>query len=1160
MSTVAQVQTKAKASANLASVTVRAQSGLLLRKCACGESAGLDGECEECREKKLTMQRKGINGAEPPAVPPSQGQPSNSGGAQKGAGHNISQIRVSPAPQEKMQAKLTVNEPGDKYEQEADRVAEQVMRMAAPEDSKEVQPAGPTQDLYIQRLDLAGEKKHKHGEEEEKVKESLLTKKFANEAPAPGVPPELQTRIDSIRGGGQPLPAATRAFMEPRFGHDFRQVRVHTDDRAAETARAVKALAYTVGRDVVFGTGQYAPETATGKRLLAHELTHVVQQGNASTDGLYRKASDAPTVAQSQPQPQTQSQAQVPVTQAQKTISAQLREEAKADALTIRDLLRDTNWLGKLSSEHQTKIMAIAEKWANKPPTGLKLSPFDFFLAGLRSVIFEIGHVIKEYTSSFDRMFHLMDGDRVTQFKQMMQAHANVFKNEKAIDEVKFEITKEDVIEGVELAADVAAATAELAAAGVTGGASELIILVSWLADALPKLYNSAKAIIGFVDTIRNTRLDDIKQLFSAGGIGNLLVRALFGEVQSLPSAETEEKSEETEKEPEGGKGEKGLVKLLNTITRVMKALKRAYGKFAGFVNKVLSSINITNQKWFESFSIAYASMVQLAQAVTDPEAVFDEAAGKLREVVGGFFKGIKTKVGEVVETIKARVQAITSPAQLLKTLADKAVEWVLNFIITNPPSRLFKLFARVVEKISGKSLVELLREKVKFADDIIKKIAESGPVQKIIAPLKEPVSRITGAIESAAGDVGSVVNNLESRTEAFMSNGVQMVKELTGINPNQPGAEVGAKAEETPPAQEKTQGQAEGTPQGQFESPGDFLGIIKHGIHSRLMAIGQRNLLARGKALGTAVLEKGKVLGKAALQKGKEKIKGLLLGPKLDFEARGEHHELWVEDRNGRIVTLVASDEQTIQEKIEAYTYALEDLKDLKEKNHAHSLINSLQKLNGQIILAGDKKSSTREQLKPQMAQLVKQLEEMMPLKKRYKEGSKSPKAKEDVRVNPTTGQVVITSKIGSAVPRGDYEELLPLGKDVNLPGWVRAHLVGPGTGKEFSAGIMYAPPEYNSSLAKMIEIRMQELNKELENRKAASPKDRHVEFWQRCIATPFDRSTRRLKEAQYEIFTDSGNTLMFITLIIDHPTPQRPVPKVLVEVKPVGIVSEVI
>lgn len=82
-----------------------------------------------------------------------------------------------------------------------------------------------------------------------------------------------------LRSPGQPLDAATRTFMEPRFGYDFSQVRVHTDNKAAESARAVNALAYTVGRDVVFGGGQYTMGTIEGRRLLAHELTHVVQQG-----------------------------------------------------------------------------------------------------------------------------------------------------------------------------------------------------------------------------------------------------------------------------------------------------------------------------------------------------------------------------------------------------------------------------------------------------------------------------------------------------------------------------------------------------------------------------------------------------------------------------------------------------------------------------------------------------------------------------------------------------------------------------------------------------------------------------------------------------------------------------------------------------------------
>ena len=77
---------------------------------------------------------------------------------------------------------------------------------------------------------------------------------------------------------GEPLDAATRAFMEPRFKHDFSDVRVHTGVVAADAATAVGARAYTAGHDIVFGHGRYQPDTADGQRLLGHELTHVVQQ------------------------------------------------------------------------------------------------------------------------------------------------------------------------------------------------------------------------------------------------------------------------------------------------------------------------------------------------------------------------------------------------------------------------------------------------------------------------------------------------------------------------------------------------------------------------------------------------------------------------------------------------------------------------------------------------------------------------------------------------------------------------------------------------------------------------------------------------------------------------------------------------------------------
>lgn len=107
---------------------------------------------------------------------------------------------------------------------------------------------------------------------------------------AAGGPVHAQDLVrGALRSPGRPLDSVTRTFMEQRFEHDFSRVRVHTDERAAESARAVNAVAYTVGGDVVFAPGRYAPETARGRELLAHELTHVVQQRG--------RGGDAPVIA-----------------------------------------------------------------------------------------------------------------------------------------------------------------------------------------------------------------------------------------------------------------------------------------------------------------------------------------------------------------------------------------------------------------------------------------------------------------------------------------------------------------------------------------------------------------------------------------------------------------------------------------------------------------------------------------------------------------------------------------------------------------------------------------------------------------------------------------------------------------------------------------------
>ena len=156
---------------------------------------------------------------------------------------DFSQIPIYPSAPPAAHTRLAIGDLSDHSEQEADRIAGQVMSM----NSSFTIDARPPADFQ-------------HG-----PKSSTET----------AVPPAV---ADSLRSPGRPLTPEVRAFMEPRFGCDFSRVRVHADDKAAESARALHARAYTVGHDLVFAAGQYAPDDSAGKVLLAHELTHVVQQ------------------------------------------------------------------------------------------------------------------------------------------------------------------------------------------------------------------------------------------------------------------------------------------------------------------------------------------------------------------------------------------------------------------------------------------------------------------------------------------------------------------------------------------------------------------------------------------------------------------------------------------------------------------------------------------------------------------------------------------------------------------------------------------------------------------------------------------------------------------------------------------------------------------
>ncbi|MBA1342196.1 MAG: hypothetical protein C5S52_01160 [ANME-2 cluster archaeon] len=225
MSTEMQTKVQASPAQNFTPV----QTYLLQRKSALYNTPGLVEDSGRDKEK-LTLQRSSVDQAGTTTVPR--------------FGHDFSKVSVHSTWPGMIQAKLKINEPGDIYEQEADRVAEQVIAT----------PAHP---------DVIG------------APPCIQCFSGQSTGGMDSVPASVDQALSSP---GRPLEPALKQDMEQRFGHDFSRVRVHSGTAAEQSALEVNANAYTVGHNIGFGAGQYAPGTREGQRLLAHELTHVVQQ------------------------------------------------------------------------------------------------------------------------------------------------------------------------------------------------------------------------------------------------------------------------------------------------------------------------------------------------------------------------------------------------------------------------------------------------------------------------------------------------------------------------------------------------------------------------------------------------------------------------------------------------------------------------------------------------------------------------------------------------------------------------------------------------------------------------------------------------------------------------------------------------------------------
>jgi hypothetical protein len=187
-----------------------------------------------------------------------------------------------------VQTKLKIGQPGDKYEQEADPVADQIMRMPErPYDSEPLSNSNYPSTIFLRRCSSC----HTPIPEEEMRQERTIPGCSIANAP------HLGRRINALRRSGQPLPISVRRFFEPRFGWDFSGVRVHAGPEGESLSREIQAKAFTMGNEVVFGAGAYAFDTHEGKRLLAHELAHVVQEslGPADNSIVHRDVDTRPT-------------------------------------------------------------------------------------------------------------------------------------------------------------------------------------------------------------------------------------------------------------------------------------------------------------------------------------------------------------------------------------------------------------------------------------------------------------------------------------------------------------------------------------------------------------------------------------------------------------------------------------------------------------------------------------------------------------------------------------------------------------------------------------------------------------------------------------------------------------------------------------------------
>lgn len=298
-----------------------------------------------------------------------------------------------------IQAKLSVSQPNDAYEQEADRVADTVMRMPnlivqrQPSEEETIQAASignitPLIQRQAEEKEEPVQMLQRQAQEEKEEPVQMLQRQVEEQPlqakatqPTPAVTSSLETRIQTMRGSGQPLPDSTRAFFEPRFGYDFSNVRIHTDSQASEAARQLNAQAFTLRQDVFFNAGRYEPQTSQGRWLLAHELTHTIQQNPGASLVAKRKiVQPQPEGGTGHPRLRLQKNGAIAISQSSNPTIQQKASDSKAPASPAQDpafqsVVKKAKAAAKQQKHHESaKSKAAQAQTAAVPPANDRTS------------------------------------------------------------------------------------------------------------------------------------------------------------------------------------------------------------------------------------------------------------------------------------------------------------------------------------------------------------------------------------------------------------------------------------------------------------------------------------------------------------------------------------------------------------------------------------------------------------------------------------------------------------------------------------------------------------------------------------------------------------------------------------------------------------------